>query len=127
MTIAIIGSVLIGLLIGGIFGACANSSPYPFSLEDFERERRIRAESETMKFYIQMENMRQDNIRLRSYPVYRMPDSLNLEIGKLPRAQSTKEAEEKYGEHWKVTDAIIGKVNEVISEVNDQTIKKIRL
>ena len=125
MITAIICSLVIGFLVGAIIISCATSNDYPFSLEDFERERRIRAENDSMKLYIEMENMRRDQIRLRSYPLYQVREPLTFEIQKLPRAEHQLEAREKYGENYMVVDAIIGKLNEVISEVNSPTIKKI--
>ncbi len=115
----------IGFLVGAIIISCAVKSDYPFSLEDFERERRMRAEHEATKLYIQIENMQRDMLRLASYPLYSWKNSLSFEIQKLPRVESMTEAKEKYGEHYGVVDAIIGKLNEVISEVNSPTIKKI--
>lgn len=126
MITAIICSVLIGLLIGVILVGFITSDPYPFNLEDFERERRLRAESEATRLYFELENMRRDSLRLSSYPLYQMREPFVLEIQKLPRAESLKDAKEKYGEHWDVTDGIIGKLNEVISEVNNPSIKKIK-
>lgn len=123
--ITIICSILIGFLIGLIVISCITSDPYPFSLEDFERERRIRAEADACKLYRDLENLRQDNLRLRSFPLYQVREPFRIEIGKLPRAESMKDAEEKYGKYWNVTDGIIGKLNEVIEEVNNPTIKKL--
>jgi|CXWL01.1.fsa_nt_gi hypothetical protein len=119
MITAIICSVVIGLLIGSIIGgAIMSPSDYPFSLEDFERVRRIRAEHDAMKFYIDLENMRRDNLRLASFPLYKTRNYASFEIQKLPRAESLKDAEEKYGKYWNVTDGIIGKLNETIDSVN---------
>ena len=125
MITAIICSLAIGFLVGAILISCVSNSDYPFSLEDFERERRVRAENEATKLYIELENMRRDQIRLASYPMYSWRNNLTFEIQKLPRCESQMEAEEKYGEHYGITDAIIGKLNEVISEVNNPTIKRI--
>ena len=125
MITAIICSLAIGFLVGAIIVSFASESSYPFSLEDFERERRIRAENDVCELYRQMENMRRDQIRLSSYPLYQVKNPLIFEIEKLPRVESLQEAKEKYGEHYGVTDAIIGKLNEVISEVNKPTIKRV--
>lgn len=124
MITAIVCSLVIGFLIGAILVSCATGSDYPY-FEDLERQRRIRAENDSMELYIKMENMRRDQLRLASYPMYSWRNNLTFEIEKLPRAQSLTEAKEKYGEHYGVTDAIIGKLNEVISEVNSPTIKRI--
>ena len=124
MITAIIASAVIGLLVGILIHSVAGCDPYPFSLEDFERERRIRAENDVYKFYRDLENMRIDNLRLKSYPMYSWRNNISLEIGKLPRPESSKEAEEKYGKHWETTNAVIGKLNEVIEEVNNPTPKK---
>ena len=119
----IICSVVIGFLLGAIFVSGVYSDPFLFSLENFERERRIRAENEAMQLYRELENMRRDNLRLASFPLYQARNNLSFEIQKLPRAESLKEAQEKYGKNWDVTDGIIGKLNEVIEEVNNPTIK----
>jgi len=72
----------------------------------------------------EIESVRREQMRRASYPLYQVRDPLVLEIGKLPRAMSVDEARDKYGEYYGVTDAIIGKLNQVIEEVNHPTIKK---
>lgn len=57
-------------------------------------------------------------------PLYQTRDPLVFEIQKIPRVESIKEAQEKYGEHYQIIDALIGKMNEVIDEVNNPTIKR---
>ena len=126
MVIAIICSIALGFIVGGIvFSIICSRDPYPFDLSDFERERRIRAENDACKLYREIENMRRDQIYRASYPLYQIKEPLLLEIQKFPRVESMSEAKEKYGEHYGVTDAIIGKLNEVIDEVNHPRIKKV--
>jgi len=124
MITAIIASIFIGLLVGLVVGAALNSDPFPMNLEDFEREKRYRAENEANRLYLELEALRRQNLRLSSYPLYQTRDPLLFEIQKIPRVQSPEEAEQKYGAYWKITDGLIGKINEVISEVNSPTIKK---
>ena len=125
-TAIIVGIVVLVFIAGMFFGHVSSSDP--ISLADFERERRLRAENDSIKLYIEMENMRRDQIRLSSYSQYQAFDygwtKELFEIQKLPRAVSVDEAKEKYGEHHEVTDNIIGKLNEVIEEVNHPRIKK---
>jgi len=124
MITAIICSLAIGFLVAVFFFLLNDPfpSPYYFDPVDFERERRIRAENDAMELYRRLENQRIDNIRLRSYPIYQAFDygwtKTPFEIQKIPRAMSQDEAKEKYGEHYQITDGLIGKLNEVITEVN---------
>ena len=69
--------------------------------------------------------MRRDNLQLTSYPLFQVKEPLIFEIKKLPRVESITEAKEKYGEHYQVIDAMIGKMNEVISEINNPSIKRV--
>lgn len=39
-------------------------------------------------------------------------------IEELPRVHSLEEAQRKYGERWDIIDAMIGKINVLVSEVN---------
>ncbi len=122
MITAIICSALIGLLIGAVLATLSTDryDPIGFSLLEVERERRLNAERDTLEMYRRMENMRIDNLRLASFPLYQTRD-WKIEIEKIPRAISQSEAKEKYGEHYLVTDGLIGKLNEVISQVNKLT------
>lgn len=68
----------------------------------------------------------EDNEIRITYPLPRDFDkfkSIGIDTGsygiqELPRAMSLDEAKEKYGENWSVTDALVGKINELTQQVN---------
>lgn len=42
-----------------------------------------------------------------------------FEIQELPRTMSLQESKDKFGEHWEVFEAFIGKINELTRELNN--------